>query len=235
MSCLCNHHSHAHTWPWLSQCHIPCWLASWQLLPPRQPHPMPSKTSWPVLTPVHMETLNPHPASPGQSNQIQLPSRLMQLSAHGDAPKISQPLTFHILAWANEQESFLCSCEKYAHYVTDSATDRWQVDECWWELQALLRGPLFIYFFCFLGLHLWPMEVPRLGVKSATAAGLHHSHSNGGTWAASATYTTAHCNSGSLTDWARPGIEPTSSWILGGFATRWATTGTPNMFLYLYI
>ena len=174
MTCLCNHHSHAHTWPWPSRCHIPCWLASWQLLPPRQPHPMPLKTSWPVLTPVHMETLNPHPASPGQSNQIQLPFRLMQLSAHGDAPKISQPLTFHILAWANEQESFLCSCEKYAHYVTDSATDRWQVDECWWELQAFLRGPLFIYFFCFLGLHLRPMEVPRLGVKLEL---LRHCHS----------------------------------------------------------
>ena len=31
--------------------------------------------------------------------------------------------------------------------------------------------------------------------------------------AASATYTTAHCNAGSLTRWSRPGIEPTSSWI----------------------
>ena len=30
----------------------------------------------------------------------------------------------------------------------------------------------------------------------------------------SMTYTTAHGNTGSLTHWARPGIEPTSSWIL---------------------
>ena len=32
-------------------------------------------------------------------------------------------------------------------------------------------------------------------------------------------YTTAHGNVGSLTQWVRLGIEPTSSWILVGFAT----------------
>ena len=31
------------------------------------------------------------------------------------------------------------------------------------------------------------------------------------------TYTTAHGNAGSLTHWVRPGIEPTSSWILVRF------------------
>ena len=36
-------------------------------------------------------------------------------------------------------------------------------------------------------------------------------------WAASATYTTAHSNAGSLTHWERPGIKPTSSGILVGF------------------
>ena len=35
--------------------------------------------------------------------------------------------------------------------------------------------------------------------------------------ATSATYTTAHCNAGSLTHWARPGIEPTTSWFLVRF------------------
>ena len=38
-------------------------------------------------------------------------------------------------------------------------------------------------------------------------------------WAASATYTTAHSNTGSLTHWVRPWIEPASSWILVGFVT----------------
>ena len=62
------------------------------------------------------------------------------------------------------------------------------------------------------------MEVPRLGVEldGAVAAILHHSH---GIWAASATYTIAHANAGSLTHRARAGIEPLSSWILVGVVT----------------
>ena len=49
------------------------------------------------------------------------------------------------------------------------------------------------------------MKVPRLGRGriQATAAGLHHSHSN----------------AGSLTHWARPGIKSVSSWILVGFVS----------------
>ena len=35
----------------------------------------------------------------------------------------------------------------------------------------------------------------------------------------SAAYTTAHGNSGSLTHWARPGIEPETSWFLVGFVS----------------
>ena len=62
----------------------------------------------------------------------------------------------------------------------------------------------------------------------AAAADLHHSHSNAGSekhlWP---TYTRAHSNSRFLTHWERPGIEPTASWILGGFLTRWAMMGTP--------
>ena len=38
--------------------------------------------------------------------------------------------------------------------------------------------------------------------------------------APSATYTAARGNTRSLTHWARPGIEPTSSWILVGFLTH---------------
>ena len=40
-----------------------------------------------------------------------------------------------------------------------------------------------------------------------------------GIWAASATYATAHGNTGSLTHWAGPGIEPASSWVLVRFVT----------------
>ena len=33
----------------------------------------------------------------------------------------------------------------------------------------------------------------------------------------SVTYTTAHSNTGSLTHWTRPGIEPATLWFLVGF------------------
>ena len=40
-------------------------------------------------------------------------------------------------------------------------------------------GEVVFYFILFLGLQMWHMKVPRLGVKSgAIAAGLYHSHSN---------------------------------------------------------
>ena len=67
--------------------------------------------------------------------------------------------------------------------------------EIWWG---------FFWLVCFfLGPHLRHIEVPRLGVKSELQL-----------QAASATYTTAHDNARSLTHWARPGIEPETSWTL---------------------
>ena len=53
--------------------------------------------------------------------------------------------------------------------------------------------------------------------------------------ALSSTYTTAHSNAGSLTHWARTGIEPTSSWILVQFVNHWATEGTPILFFRFHI
>ena len=47
--------------------------------------------------------------------------------------------------------------------------------------------------------------------------------------ATSATYTTAHGNTESLTHWARAGIEPSTSWFLVGFVNPCATTGTPHL------
>ena len=41
-----------------------------------------------------------------------------------------------------------------------------------------------------------------------------------GTRAKSATYTTAHGNTRSLTHWTRPGIQPTTSWLLVGFISN---------------
>ena len=48
-------------------------------------------------------------------------------------------------------------------------------------------------------------------------------------WAASVTYTTAHGNAGSLTHWARPGIELTTLWFLVGFVSS-----TPRRELLLF-
>ena len=88
----------------------------------------------------------------------------------------------------------------------------------------------FLFFFCFfLQPCMWHMEVH--GVESELQL---------------QAYTTAkatldpncicnlscHCgNTGSLTYWARPGIEHKSSHTLCQFLTSWVTTGTPNKFL----
>ena len=64
------------------------------------------------------------------------------------------------------------------------------------------------------------MEDSRLGVRAA-AASLYHSHSNMGSQLC------LRPAPDPLSHWAKPGLEPTSSWILVGFASHWATTGTP--------
>ena len=53
-----------------------------------------------------------------------------------------------------------------------------------------------------------------------------------GIQAVSATYTAACGKTRSLTHWARPGTELASSWIIVGFLTCWATSGTPSSFIY---
>ena len=74
-------------------------------------------------------------------------------------------------------------------------------------------------FFCFLGLYLWHMEVPRLGVQSelqllayaiatviwdpSRVCNLHHSSGN----------------ARPLTHRARPGIDPATPWFLVGLVS----------------
>ena len=65
------------------------------------------------------------------------------------------------------------------------------------------------------------------GLIGATGTGPQPQQS--GIQATFVTYTTAHGNTGSLTQWERPGIEPTSSWILVGFVNRWVMKGTPEL------
>ena len=74
---------------------------------------------------------------------------------------------------------------------------------------------LFLKFFsCFLGPPLQHMDVPKpRGQIATTAAGLRQIR------AASATYTTAHGNPGSLTHRTRPGFQPVYSWMLVRFVS----------------
>ena len=83
------------------------------------------------------------------------------------------------------------------------------------------------FFFSFLGPHPRHMEVSRPGVESELQLTAYTTTI--ATWDLSHICDLCHScgNTGSLTHWARPGIKPTSSWILAGFVTCWTTTGTP--------
>ena len=88
------------------------------------------------------------------------------------------------------------------------------------------------FFFTFLGPHLQHVEVPRLGIEKklqllayATATATRNP---------SAIFVRAHPNARSLTHWVRPGIKPTSSWIL----VRWtqfllSRDGNSSSFLFI--
>ena len=96
-----------------------------------------------------------------------------------------------------------------------------------WVCLGWAKGALIylVYLFIFLGVQLRHMEVPRLEVKSEPQP-----H-----WiqALSATFVETHGNARSLTHWARPGIEPPSSWILVGFVTHWAIAGAPSLCFFM--
>ena len=93
----------------------------------------------------------------------------------------------------------------------------------------------FFFLFVFSGWHPWHMEVPRLGVQSELCSRRPAPEPQQlGIWAASATYTTVQGNTGSLTHWVRPGMEPTTSWLLVGLVNHSATRGTP-LFCFLIV
>ena len=75
----------------------------------------------------------------------------------------------------------------------------------------------FFFFFCFLGPHPRHTEVPRLGVESELHLLAYTTAPATSDPSSSVNYTTARGNAGSLTHWARPGIESETSWLLVGF------------------
>ena len=99
-------------------------------------------------------------------------------------------------------------------------------------------------FFCFVCLFRATSTaygVPRLGVKSDLQPLAHTTTTEMPDPNQSATQTTAHQNTGSLTRLARPGIEPASSWILVRFVStepRWElqeqyVSLNPKLLIYL--
>lgn len=76
------------------------------------------------------------------------------------------------------------------------------------------------FFFLWWGevLH---MAVPRLESNQSCSCRPMPQPQEHGIWVVSVTYTTAHGNTGSLPHWARPGTEPTSSWILSHNGNSW--------------
>ena len=80
----------------------------------------------------------------------------------------------------------------------------------------------FLFFFNFFLFRATPSAYGGSQARSligATAAGLCQSHSNTGSERCLWLNTTAHGNAGSLTHWAEPGIEPTTSWLLVKFVS----------------
>jgi len=107
--------------------------------------------------------------------------------------------------------------------VPDSLNQPFDPSSCFFSF-------FFLFFFVFLPFLEplpWHMEVPRLGVYWSWSYWPMPEPQQRRIWAVSATYTTTHSNTGSLTHWARPGIEPATSWFLMGFVNHWATMGTP--------
>ena len=93
----------------------------------------------------------------------------------------------------------------------------------------------FFFFFCFLESHPWHMEVAYgnsqfRGRIGATVAGLPHSHSNGGSiHVCDLPHSSQQC--WIPNHWARPGMEPMSSWILMGFVSAVSQGELPLSFL----
>ena len=75
------------------------------------------------------------------------------------------------------------------------------------------------FFFCFLGLYLLHMEIPRLGGPSDLQLPAYVTATAMQNLSRSATYVTAHSNAKSLTYSARPGIKPATSLFLVRFVS----------------
>ena len=96
---------------------------------------------------------------------------------------------------------------------------------------AATRNALFIYSFIhsfFLGPYLWHMDVCKLGLELELHLRPTPQPQQRQIWATPATFTAAYRNARSLTHWARPGIQPSSSWTLYQILNQLSHSGTPR-------
>ena len=103
--------------------------------------------------------------------------------------------------------------------VPGSQNGGWNIGVC-----VCFFSGFFFFFFCFFGAHLWHRKFPGWGSKWGHNCQPGAQPQEHQIWAGSATYTTAHSNTGSLIHWARPGVKCASSWILLRFIStepRW--------------
>ena len=77
----------------------------------------------------------------------------------------------------------------------------------------------FSFFFLFRAIRVAHGSSQARGWIGATAASTHHSHSNSGSKPCLLSTPQLTAKPDHLTHWVRPGIEPSSSWILFGFVS----------------
>ena len=129
-------------------------------------------------------------------------------------------------------------------FQTPTWTEQWQkYHDCWLvssgdQTQYIVRSVLIPealtcqkYCFFFRAVPMAYGSSQTRGPIGAAAASLYHSHDNVGS-EPHAAYTTAHGNDGSLTHWSRPGIEPSSSWIVVCFITTEPWQECPKILCY---
>ena len=92
----------------------------------------------------------------------------------------------------------------------------------------------FFFFLSFFLLFLWAAPVAYGGSQArgrigAAAAGPRQSHSNTRSEPRLQPTPQLMAMPDPLTHWARPGTEPTTSWVLVRFVNHCATTGTPHL------
>ena len=89
--------------------------------------------------------------------------------------------------------------------------------------EYILQIWLFFFFSLFRAAPAAYRSSQARGWITVTAASLHYSHSNSGSELHLQPTPQLMATPDPLTHWERPGIQPTSSWILVRFLTHWAT------------